>query len=242
MSARGRPTNAGSPYFAGAISLVFHPLNPYVPTFRSDVRYFQIEEQVGWFGGGADLTPCYLIEEDARNFHTFYKQICDKYDPRLYDRCKAACDSYFFLPARKEHRGIGGIFFDDLQMLERHINPSGKACSQEDLEQVYSFVQEVAIGFMPSFLPTAQKRNAIAHGERERTWQLLRRGRYLEFNLLYDRGVKFGLDGGRIESIMVSAPPLVAWKYNFQPEPASPEALLLEVLRVPRPWTTEPGS
>ncbi|KAG0603043.1 hypothetical protein M758_10G061500 [Ceratodon purpureus] len=234
MSARGRGVDAGASYFAGALSLVFHPCSPYVPTFRSDIRYFAVEGSPGWFGGGADLTPCYLFEEDARRFHTFYKSICDKYSSNLYEQSKAACDAYFYIPARKEHRGTGGIFFDDLESFQK----SGDHIEKEpDTDAVFSFVKDVAEGFMPSYLPIANLRRTLAYGEAERQWQLLRRGRYLEFNLLYDRGVKFGLDGGRIESIMVSAPPLVAWKYDIVPEAGSREAELLKILQKPRSWT-----
>ncbi|XP_024397147.1 uncharacterized protein [Physcomitrium patens] len=239
MSARGRGVEAGASYFAGALSLVFHPRNPYVPTFRSDIRYFVVEGSQGWFGGGADLTPCYLFEEDARSFHAFYKSICDKYSPSLYEESKAACDAYFYIPARKEHRGTGGIFFDDLETFQKDSDQTanGGASEEPDTDAVFAFVRDVAQGFMPSYLPLANRRRTIAHGEAERQWQLLRRGRYLEFNLLYDRGVKFGLDGGRIESIMVSAPPLVAWKYDVAPEPGSREAELVKILQNPRSWT-----
>eukprot|EP00897_Mesotaenium_endlicherianum_P000150 jgi/Mesen1/10135/ME000076S09645 len=287
MSARGRGVEAGATYFAGALSLVFHTRHPHVPTFRSDVRYFEVEGQQGWFGGGADLTPNYLNEEDARTFHAFYRRICDAYEPSLYARCKALCDRYFYIPSRKEHRGIGGIFFDDLSSFSSsegggnmggagnaggagnganlpicHASTGGNTSSASSsslgdeereggqgdvgaggeaavpggggLDRAYAFVRQVAQGFMPSFLPMAAARREMAYGERERQWQLVRRGRYLEFNLLYDRGVRFGLDGGRVESIMVSAPPLIAWKYNVVPEEGSPEAALLDVLKHPR--------
>jgi len=200
----------------------------------------QVEGSRGWFGGGADLTPSYLFEQDARDFHTFYKTICDKYSNTLYEESKAACDKYFYIPARKEHRGTGGIFFDDLESFQ--INKGDQTENMGDPEEadtdaVFSFVRDVAEGFMPSYLPIANLRRTLAYGEAERQWQLLRRGRYLEFNLLYDRGVRFGLDGGRIESIMVSAPPLVAWKYNVVPEQGSREAELLKVLQKPQSWT-----
>lgn len=245
MSARGRDTQAGAEYFAAALSLVFHPLSPLVPTFRSDVRFFQVDGSAGWFGGGADLTPCYLFEEDAREFHAFYKAICDKYDPSIYARFKTNCDDYFYLPTRREHRGTGGIFFDDLGFFSSSSEtapgvPSAEASGgeppEEAMERVFSFVRDVGEGFMPSFLPIAARRRGVEYGEEERNWQLLRRGRYLEFNLLHDRGVKFGLVGGRMESIMVSAPPLVAWKYNVVPEEGSREAELLQVLKEPRNW------
>lgn len=244
MSARGRNVETGSEYFAGALSLVFHPRNPYIPTFRSDVRYFEVGH-IGWFGGGADLTPNYLDINEACCFHGFLKQLCDQYNPTFYLHSKAACDSYFYLPARREHRGIGGIFFDDLESF--NVLEASQPLPEEDetvrrkLEsnraRVFEFVSKLAEGFLPSYLPIVEKKRSLSYGDRERQWQLLRRGRYLEFNLLYDRGVKFGLDGGRIESIMVSAPPLIAWKYNVIPETNSPEAQMLEVLRRPRAWT-----
>eukprot|EP00271_Cylindrocystis_brebissonii_P001228 TRINITY_DN11554_c0_g1_i1.p1 TRINITY_DN11554_c0_g1~~TRINITY_DN11554_c0_g1_i1.p1 ORF type:complete len:488 (-),score=61.88 TRINITY_DN11554_c0_g1_i1:388-1773(-) len=288
MSGRGRGVDAGAPYFAGALSLVFHPRNPYVPTFRADIRYFEVAGRAGWFGGGADLTPCYLFPDDAIQFHEFYRDICRAYDPSLYMKCKDLCDEYFFIKARKEHRGVGGIFFDDMEGLpeeavtlpsadskggailgkevsrqgarekregsyaqdRRREDDDGRAEStdtgsaaategisgSQNAAAAYSFVRQVCEGFMPSFLPIAERRRTIAYGERERQWQLMRRGRYLEFNLLYDRGVRFGLDGGRVESIMVSAPPLIAWKYNRIPSPGSEEAALLEVLKTPRDW------
>ncbi|KAL3689130.1 hypothetical protein R1sor_015439 [Riccia sorocarpa] len=234
MTGRGRAVESGTNYFAGALSLVFHTRHPFVPTFRSDIRYFEVEGGGGWFGGGADLTPSYLFEEDAKFFHGYYKAVCDRYDPVLYEQSKAACDAYFYIPARREHRGIGGIFFDDLENFQQQEDSGLEACRS----MVFSFVKDVAEGFMPSFLPIAERRRCMAYGEREREWQLLRRGRYLEFNLLYDRGVKFGLDGGRFESIMVSAPPLIAWRYNVVPELNSLEAELLEVLKTPRHWTS----
>ncbi|CAM6106895.1 unnamed protein product [Calypogeia fissa] len=233
MSARGRNVGSGAQYFAGALSLVFHSRSPYVPTFRSDVRYFEVEGGGGWFGGGGDLTPSYLFEEDARFFHNYYKGICNEFDPtqKLYSDSKEACDSYFYIPARKEHRGIGGIFFDDMEQVGL---PSSS--EEEDRTRVFSFVKAVAEGFMPSFLSIAELRRSLPYGDRERQWQLIRRGRYLEFNLLYDRGVRFGLEGGRMESIMVSAPPLIAWRYNATPESDTPEGKLLEVLRKPKAW------
>eukprot|EP01018_Ginkgo_biloba_P009365 Gb_37977 [translate_table: standard] len=246
MSARRQGVEAGCHYFAGALSLVFHPQNPYVPTFRADVRYFKIDGGSGWFGGGADLTPCYLDIEDAKYFHHFLKKICDKYDSSFYLRCKSDCDAYFYIPARKEHRGIGGIFFDDLEYFEEHNGAGNKSSLDANKrmayaqgngrDKVFQFVEELADGFTSSFLPIANKSRLRGYGERQKGWQLLQRGRYLEFNLLYDRGIKFGLDGGRIESIMVSAPPLVAWKYNVTPEFGSPEAEMLNVLRKPRDW------
>ncbi|KAI5082927.1 hypothetical protein GOP47_0002670 [Adiantum capillus-veneris] len=237
MSARGRNVEVGSEYFAGALSIVFHPCNPHVPTFRSDVRYFEVGN-FGWFGGGADLTPNYLDVDETHHFHGFLKELCDQFDPSLYHQAKVACDSYFYIPARKEHRGIGGIFFDDLEFFNKGIvdRPSEKNAAESDRGQVFEFIRKLAEGFLPSYLPTVKRKRDVPYGDKERQWQLLRRGRYLEFNLLYDRGVKFGLDGGRIESIMVSAPPLIAWKYNVTPEAGTAEAEMMEVLKSPRMW------
>lgn len=177
-----------------------------------------------WFGGGCDLTPSYLFDGDATSFHTFWKQLLDGFAPDLYPEFKATCDKYFYIPARGEHRGIGGIFFDDL------------STAGYDVE---GMVRAVGDGILPSWRAIAAARRKMAYGEAQREWQLLRRGRYLEFNLLYDRGVRFGLDGGRLESIMVSAPPLIAWKYNRVPEAGTPEHELVEVLRAPRDWAAQ---
>jgi len=195
-----------------------------VPTFRADVRHFELEGGDGWYGGGADLTPYYVYDEDAVDFHSYYKDVCDAHDDTAYARYKKWCDDYFFIPARKEHRGVGGLFFDDLITLENGADP-------------LPFVKQVGEGFMPSYLHIAEKRSKEAFTEAQRQWQLVRRGRYLEFNLLYDRGVRFGLDGqGRTESVMVSAPPLIAWKYQVTTEPGSEEERLVEILRHPKEW------
>lgn len=225
MSSRGREVAAGSRYSAAALSLVLHAASPRVPTFRSDVRIFEVERPDGstasWVGGGADLTPSYLVEEDATAFHTFWRAVCEKHECADYGRFKAWCDEYFYIPSRGETRGLGGIFFDDL-----------------DAPGAVAFARDVADGFMPSWLPIVDRRRGEAYGEEERQWQLLRRGRYLEFNLLYDRGVRFGLEGGpsRVENLMVSAPPLIAWGYKKEPPPGTDEARLMAVLREPREW------
>ncbi|CAI5462348.1 unnamed protein product [Closterium sp. Yama58-4] len=254
MSARqGRQLAAGAGYFAGALSLVFHSAHPLIPTFRSDIRYFQVDGQNGWFGGGADLTPSYLFPSDISEFHAFYRTICERYHPALYPAAKAQCDSYFYLPARREHRGVGGIFFDDLDAIPPPTAPlalapaaatagaaaaaAGDGADEEGFERAHGFSVDVARGFMDSFWPIVERRRGLAFTEDQRHWQLVRRGRYLEFNLLYDRGVKFGMDGsGRVESIMVSAPPLIAWRYNVQPQPGSPEEELVKVLKAPVEW------
>eukprot|EP00752_Nemacystus_decipiens_P008039 g7184.t1 len=233
MSSRGRAnidSAGGQAYSAAAMSLVFHTASPLVPTFRADVRYLEVGGE-GWFGGGADLTPYYLNDGDVEEFHRFYKDICDRYDAKAYPRFKKWADDYFFIPMREEHRGVGGIFFDDVERIG-----DDETGQEKDVE---SFVREVALGFMPSFLPLAERRGREPFSEKQRQWQLMRRGRYLEFNLLYDRGVKFGLSGGRVESIMVSAPPLVSWAYNHVPEAGSEEDRLLQILRKPREWVSQ---
>lgn len=227
MSSRGRNTvdpGGGQSYHAAAMSLVFHSAKPFIPTLRADVRLFSIDNGPAWYGGGCDLTPFYLIEEDAIHFHEHWCNVCDTHHPSLYRKYKEWCDNYFYIPARKEYRGIGGIFFDDVDSAEAAFDPD-------------TFVKDVAINIVPSWEDIVNKRRDVPYGEQQREWQLLRRGRYLEFNLLYDRGVKFGLDGGRVESIMVSAPPLIAWKYNVVPQEGSEEEKLLHLLSsAPRNW------
>ena len=216
----------GSTYHAAALSLVLHSKSPMVPTFRADVRYFELENGDGWYGGGADLTPYYLFDEDARSFHGMYKEQCDRYSPQLYPQLKDWCDRYFYLPVRQEHRGIGGIFFDDLSKIENG-----------GIDAAEAFTRDVCGTFMPSYLPIARERRLLPYSEEQRHWQLLRRGRYIEFNMLYDRGVKFGLvPGGRVEAVMVSCPPLVAWDYNFTPPAGSEEERLSKILKQPIDW------
>ena len=225
MSSRGRHSidpEGGQPYSAAAMSLVFHSAHPFIPTLRADVRLFEVDGRE-WFGGGVDLTPFYLDDSDVVQFHKYWKTVCDRHDPLLYPQFKEWCDRYFYIPARKEHRGVGGLFFDDLDA----------ATESYDVD---AFVREVGQNIFSSWAPIVDRQRGKSFTPAQQEWQLLRRGRYLEFNLLYDRGVKFGLDGGRIESIMVSAPPLIAWKYNVQPEPGSEEARLVDVLREPREW------
>jgi len=230
----GAEVRAGDTYAAAALSMVLHPRSPLVPTFRSDVRIFLVRPEGGdrgvlaWFGGGADLTPCYLFEEDVVGFHGLYRDMCDRHGGDgadvSYPVMKKSCDEYFYLPARGEHRGTGGIFFDDLP-----------ATSEAD-----AFVRDVAGGWMPSWLPIVARRQGMEYTEQQRDWQLVRRGRYLEFNLLYDRGVKFGLGSGvvnpRVEGVMVSAPPLVRWEYNYEVEEGGEEERLVEVLKTPLDW------
>ena len=218
----------GDKYAACALSMVLHTKSPMVPTFRSDVRVFLVQTKdnkcLAWFGGGADLTPYILFEDDIRFFHQCYKDLCDQNpDPLLtYQDMKEECDEYFYLPARQEHRGTGGIFFDDLTMTNETLD----------------FTKGVANAWMPSWLPIVEKRRNLSYSKRQKQWQLLRRGRYLEFNLLYDRGVKFGLANAnpRVEGVMVSAPPLIAYEYNHIVEKGSEEEKLLKVLKKPKDW------
>lgn len=220
---------AGSCYYAAALSMVLHSRSPMVPTFRSDVRLFAVEtsngDMLAWFGGGADLTPYYLIDEDVSYFHKLYKDLCDSHelgDNFDYASMKKACDKYFFLPARQEHRGTGGIFYDDLMLSDEST----------------VFTQGVVDIWMQSWIPIVQKRNNLVYTEEEKYWQMLRRGRYLEFNLLYDRGVQFGLANAnpRVEGVMVSAPPQIAFEYNHVPAKESREEALMVVLKSPRDW------
>jgi coproporphyrinogen III oxidase len=210
----------GSSFFATGVSVVIHPWSPRVPTVHANFRYLERGDQ-WWFGGGSDLTPYRLYPEDARHFHRVWKQACDRHAPDFYPRFKKWCDEYFFLPHRGEARGIGGIFFDDL---------SG------DRERLFRFWEDAASSFLPAYLPIVERRKDEAHGEEERTHQLRRRGRYVEFNLLHDRGTAFGLrTQGRIESILMSLPPLARWDYDTEP-PAGADAELLRVLKEPRDW------
>jgi coproporphyrinogen III oxidase len=210
-------------FYATGVSLIIHPLNPMVPSVHANFRYFEQAHGDRWFGGGCDLTPYYLYEEDARHFHATLKAACDKHDRAFYPRFKKWCDEYFFIKHREETRGVGGIFFDYLR---------------GDAEQHFAFVKSVGDAFLDAYLPIVRRRMNEPWGEREREWQAVRRGRYVEFNLVYDRGTNFGLETkGRIESILMSLPPKVEWRYNYQPEPGSPEARLVEVLKSPREWT-----
>jgi coproporphyrinogen III oxidase len=220
-----RPELAGKPWHAVGVSLVIHPRNPYVPTSHANVRFFQAGEgdaAVWWFGGGFDLTPYYGFEEDAVHWHRTARTASGEHYPRF----KKWCDDYFFLKHRNEPRGVGGIFFDD-------FNAPGFDAS-------FALMRSVGDAFVPAYLPIVQRRKATAYGERERDFQLYRRGRYVEFNLVWDRGTHFGLQsGGRTESILMSLPPLVAWKYDWKPEPGTPEARLYEVFLKPCDWVAE---
>jgi len=218
---------AGRSFQALGDSLVIHPRNPYVPTTHMNVRFF-IADRAGagpvwWFGGGFDLTPYYGFEEDARHWHTVARNACSKFGADVYPKFKKWCDDYFYIRHRQEPRGIGGLFFDDL-------NAWG-------FERCFAFMQSVGDHFLEAWLPIVERRKDLPHGERERNFQLYRRGRYVEFNLVYDRGTLFGLQsGGRTESILMSLPPLVRWQYDWKPEPGTPEAELYEKFLKPRDW------
>lgn len=218
-------------FFACGLSLVIHPKNPYAPTVHANWRYFEMLDKAGnlvdsWFGGGQDLTPYYLFEEDAQHFHQTCKTACDKHDPEFYPQYKKRCDEYFYNSHRGEARGLGGLFFDYL-----------KATDNRSMQDWYNFVTEVGDSFLTAYAPILEKRKDLAYGEKERDWQEVRRGRYVEFNLVHDKGTLFGLKtNGRIESILMSLPPTVQWRYDHHPEPGSPEAQLVDVLENPKDW------
>ncbi len=222
-----RPELAGRSFQALGDSLVIHPLNPYVPTTHMNVRFFIAEKEgedpIWWFGGGFDLTPYYGFVDDARFWHETAKQACQDFGEDVYDKYKKWCDEYFYLKHRQEPRGIGGLFFDDL--------------NEWGFESCFAFMRSVGDHFLQAYLPIVKRRKDTAYTERERNFQLYRRGRYVEFNLVYDRGTLFGLQsGGRTESILMSLPPQVRWEYNWQPEPGTSEAELYEVFLKPTDW------
>ncbi len=221
------PELAGRGFRAMGVSVVVHPRNPYAPTSHMNVRFLVAESAdsppIWWFGGGFDLTPIYGFDEDCRHWHATAKALCAPFGAEVYPRYKQACDDYFYLPHRQEPRGIGGLFFDDL-------NDGG-------FERCFAFQQSVGRGYVDALLPILQRRCDMTYGERERAFQLYRRGRYVEFNLVHDRGTLFGLQsGGRTESILMSMPPATGWRYRHMPEPGSPEAALTEHFLVPRAW------
>ena len=223
-----RPELAGASWRAVGVSLVFHPRNPHVPTTHANVRHFHAmrdgETVAWWFGGGFDLTPFYPVDEDIQHWHRTAQALCAPFGAARYDAHKRWCDEYFFLRHRNETRGVGGLFFDDLHT---------------DFESDFGYLRAVGDGFLDAYLPIVERRKDDAFGERERQFQLYRRGRYVEFNLVYDRGTLFGLQsGGRSESILMSLPPLVRWEYGFSPEADSDEAKLAQYL-VPRDWLGE---
>ena len=225
-----RPHLAGAPFEAMGLSLVFHPRNPYVPTTHLNVRFLSASRAAAppewWFGGGFDLTPYYPYDEDVVHWHRQARDACLPFGPETYGRYKEWCDRYFFLPHRNETRGVGGLFFDDL--------------NEEGFERSFALTRSVGDHFLPAYMPILQRRNAAAFGERERRFQLYRRGRYVEFNLVYDRGTLFGLQSrGRTESILMSMPPLARWEYDWQPEPGTPESRLYRDFLHPRAYLEE---
>ena len=239
-----RPELAGRSFEATSVSLIVHPRNPYAPTSHANIRFFiahpppdagnpsrdDADEEGWWFGGGFDLTPYYGFEEDAVHWHRTAAEACAPFGDGLYSRYKAACDDYFYLPHRQEMRGVGGLFFDDLNQLER----------PDELDQFgrcFSFARSIGDHFLPAYLPILNRRKDMQYGERERGFQLYRRGRYVEFNLVYDRGTRYGLQArARTESILASLPPLAAWQYDYEPEPGAPEARLTSDFLVRRDW------
>jgi coproporphyrinogen III oxidase len=222
-----RPELAGRGFEALGVSLVIHPRNPYVPTSHANVRFFVAEkpgsDPVWWFGGGFDLTPYYGFEEDAVHWHLTARQACQPFGETVYPRFKQWCDDYFFLKHRNEPRGIGGLFFDDFNEL--------------GFERSFALMKSVGDHYIPAYAPIVERRKDLPFGARERDFQLYRRGRYVEFNLVYDRGTLFGLQtGGRTESILMSLPPVVTWRYDWHPQPGSEEARLYEQFLRPKEW------
>lgn len=228
-AAANRPEVAGQPWEAMGVSLVFHPRNPYAPTAHMNVRFFTTtstdQKPVWWFGGGMDLTPYYGFKEDAQHFHQTCHNALQNHGKHLYDRFKKWCDDYFYLKHRKEARGVGGVFFDD-------FNETG-------FEKSFAMTQSVGDSFVHAYLPLLERRKDTPYGERERDFQAYRRGRYVEFNLVFDRGTLFGLQsGGRTESILMSMPPIVKWRYDWHPEAGSPEEKLTTDFLPHRDWLT----
>lgn len=225
-----RPELAGRGFQALGVSLVIHPRNPYIPTSHANVRFFLAEKPdsppVWWFGGGFDLTPYYSFEQDVRHWHQTAQAACEAFGEDVYPRFKRWCDEYFFLRHRNEPRGVGGLFFDDL--------------NEWGFDRSFDFMRSVGDNFLNAYLPIVQRRKDTPYGKRETAFQHYRRGRYVEFNLVYDRGTLFGLQsGGRTESILMSLPPAVNWRYNWKPQPGTPEAELYEVFLRPRDWLAE---
>jgi len=243
----------GLPFFAAGLSLVIHPRNPHAPTVHANYRYFEItepktpesgdEDQVlaWWFGGGSDLTPSYLYEEDAIHFHSTLKTACDKHGPQLYPTFKKWCDEYFFIPHRGESRGIGGLFFDDLNSGPhlRLSNSDTEAPRPQSPSEIFAFFKDLGNAFIPSYIPILRIRYSMSYTSHQRRWQLVRRGRYVEFNLVYDRGTKFGLNtpGARIESILMSLPETARWEYMSElGAEGTEEGKLTSVLQNPKAW------
>ena len=225
-----RPELAGRQFRAMGVSLVIHPDNPYIPTSHANVRFFVAEkpgeDPIWWFGGGFDLTPYYGFKSDCEHWHRIARQACDAFGPTRYAEYKKCCDDYFYLKHRDEARGIGGLFFDDL--------------NEPDFEQAFAFMRSVGDHYLPAYTPIVERHKNDAFGEREKKFQWYRRGRYVEFNLVYDRGTLFGLQsGGRTESILMSLPPVVNWRYNYQPAAGSAEAELTDYYLKPRDWLAQ---
>lgn len=213
-------------FFATGVSIVLHPVSPMMPIIHMNVRYFEMDNGRWWFGGGIDLTPHYVVAEDARFFHQQLKTVCDNHDASYYPEFKKWADDYFYLKHRKETRGIGGIFFDRLSEQDEHTK-----------ESRFAFVKEVGEAFAPIYTHFMNKNKALPYGEAEKNWQSIRRGRYVEFNLVWDKGTKFGLDtNGRTESILMSMPPMANWVYNYQPEATSKEGQTLALLKKEIDW------
>jgi coproporphyrinogen III oxidase len=217
-------------FYACGLSLVLHPKNPNAPTVHANWRYFELYDSQGniadqWFGGGLDLTPYYIVEEDAIHFHKTCKTVCDRHESDFYTKFKARCDDYFWNSHREEARGVGGLFFDYLK------------AEQRSMEEWFSFVTDVADHFLDAYIPIIEKRKNTPYNDTQRNWQEIRRGRYVEFNLVHDKGTLFGLKtNGRIESILMSLPPQVQWRYDFKVEENSPEADLINILKHPKDW------
>jgi len=221
--AKGYAPGERVPFFACGLSSVMHPRNPHAPTMHFNYRYFETEGGVWWFGGGSDLTPSYLVEDDVKHFHGTYKEVCDKHDPEFYGKFKKWADEYFFIKHRGETRGLGGIFFDDL--------------NDRDPDTIFAFSKECLDSVVPAYLPLVAKHKDDEYTTQQKNWQQMRRGRYVEFNLVYDRGTVFGLKtGGRIESILMSLPETARWEYNHQVEEGSAEADILDAFKNPRDW------
>ena len=221
-----RPELTGRGFEAVGVSLVIHPHNPYVPTTHANFRYFVAGDDAWWFGGGFDLTPYYPFEEDVVHWHETARAACEPFGNDLYGRYKKWCDDYFYLRHRGETRGVGGLFFDDVK--------------EPNFEKCFGFLQSTGDAFVPAYRPIVRKRKDHPFGERQKDFQLYRRGRYVEFNLIYDRGTVFGLQsGGRTESILMSLPPSVNWRYNWKPEEGSPEARLYDDFLRPRDWLAD---